>query len=299
MTGSRLNVDKFCDQCRIEANVPQYAGPLAEHSEEFDREVSRGLDRADAAALHELWHRRHTSPCPRCGADSTEQWTDAQGPAIKPPASAENLRALPKLDILDPDFLATADQQTILGALVGAALDHTPADTANAQLVDPVRGGLYIAAQQGFERPFLDFFAWVSADGSACATAAASGTPIMVPNVLRSPLFTEASRQAMRDARSYAVYSIPLLSSSGTLLGVFSCHYRRAGMPSHDVAPLLNLLAQAVAPSLQWHARHNGNGNGNGSRIRAQARRWRAGRRTPASGSQTRRLMTGLGRILT
>jgi hypothetical protein len=299
MTGSRLNIDKFCERCRIEANVPQYAGLLAEHSEELDREVSRGLDRADAAALHELWRLRHTSRCPRCGADSTEQRMDAQGPAIKPLASAENLRGLPKLDILDPDFLATADQQTLLGALVRAALDHTPADTANAQLVDPDRGGLYIAAQQGFERPFLDFFAWVSTDGSACATAAASGTPIMVTNVLRSPLFTDASRQAMRDARSYAVYSIPLLSSSGQLLGVFSCHYRRPGMPSHDVAPLLNFLAQAATRSLQWHPRQSGNGNGNGSRLRAQARRWRAGRRTPASGGQTRRLMTGLGRILT
>ena len=127
------------------------------------------------------------------------------------------------------DFLATADQQTLLDALLDAALNHSPADTANAQLVDPNGRGLYIAAQQGFERPFLDFFEWVSDDGSACAAAATKGAIVMVPNVALSPLYTDASRQAMLDARSCAVQSFPLVSSTGQLLGVFSCHYHKAG----------------------------------------------------------------------
>ena len=260
MPDSSLDDSKFYDQCRCGARIPRYAGPSAQRVEDLDRAGSRQLDRADAPALDEPWQVLLTPRCPRCGA-LAEQWADVHEPSIKPLAEPEDSPRLPKLDILDPDFLATADQQTLLGALLEAALDRSPADAANAQLIDRNRGGLYIAAQQGFERPFLDFFERVTVDGSACAVAATKRTTVMVPNVVRSPLFTDAARQAMLDARSYAVHSIPLLSSTGQLLGVFSCHYHKAGRPSDDVTPLLVALAKAAASSLQWQARQVGDGS--------------------------------------
>jgi GAF domain len=261
MPGSGPNISQFCEECRSAANLPRYAGPLVEYTKELDRAVSLRLDRADAAALDEPWNALHTRRCPRCGADLAQQAMDGDHRSIKHLEEPDGKHRLPRLDLLDPDFLATADQQTLLNALVDAALDHSPADTANVQLVDPDRRGLYIAAQHGFERSFLDFFEWVTDDGSACAAAAAKGTTVTVPDVVRSPLFTDASRQVMLDARSYAVQSFPLISSTRKLLGVFSCHYHTAGRPSDDVAPFLDALAKATTRSLQWQARRAGNGS--------------------------------------
>lgn len=253
MRGSGLNISRLCDQCGSGVIMPRYAGPRVYRAEELYRAVSRQLDRGDGAAFDEIRDALPTARCPRCGADLPQQLMNGELP-IKLQA-----HRFPKLDIFDPDFLATVDQQALLGALLDAALSQSAADTANVQLIDPARHGLYIAAYQGFDRHFLDFFEWVSDDGSACAAAAATGTAVMVPNVLRSPLFTDASKQAMLDARSYAVQSIPLLNSTGQLLGVFSCHYRRVGRPSDDVAPLLESLAKAAAQSLQWQAQRNDN----------------------------------------
>ena len=144
----------------------------------------------------------------------------------------------------------TADQQSVLAALLDAAMQHTPATTANVQLFDHGRRGLYIAAQVGLRRTFLDFFDWVGPDGSACATAAATGKSVTVSNVLLSTLFDDESKQVMLDSRLNAVQSVPLLSSSDVLLGVFSCHYHKPGNPSADVAPMLQAMAEAAAWSL-------------------------------------------------
>lgn len=260
MSDSGRNIQRFCDRCRSEANMPRYAGPPVGRADEFDRELRRELDRADAAALEELWNARLTARCPRCGAHLAEQQMNGQRPSFKPLAESNGYHRFPKLDILDSDFLATADQQRLLGALLDAALNHSPADTVTAQLVEPGRG-LYIAAHHGFERPFLDFFAWVTDEGSACAAAAADETIVMVPDVAHSPLYTDVSRQAMLDARSHAVQSFPLVSSTRQLLGVFSCHYHKAGRPSDDVAPLHHALAKAAAHSLQWQTKQTGNGS--------------------------------------
>ena len=216
-------------------------------------------------------------------------------------AEVDGAHRFPRLDILDPDFLTTADQQTLLAALLDAALRHSPAETANAQLVDPGRSGLYIAAHQGFERPFLDFFEWVGDDGSACAAAANKGMNVLVPDVLRSPLYTDASRHAMLDAGSYAVQSIPLVGSRGQLLGIFSCHFRKAGRPSDDVVPLLNALAKSAARSLQWQAQKNGNGSqatsANG-RSRANGMLDHASGRSPDQPAGLRKIITALHRRL-
>ena len=220
---------------------------------------------------------------------------DGEERSIKPLTELHDSHRVPRLDILDPDFLASADQQTLLAALLEAALNQSSADTANVQLVDSGRNGLYIAVQQGFDRAFLDFFEWVGDDGSACAAAATKGTTVMVPNVLRSPLFTEASRQVMLDARSAAVQSIPLLSSTGELLGVFSCHYHKAGRPCDDVTPLLDALAKATSQSLQWQARKNGNG----SRTATEADHARGNGRMPGhANGQSPDKPTGIRKVV-
>jgi GAF domain-containing protein len=164
----------------------------------------------------------------------------------------------PELGVLDPYFLAVTDQQTLLYALLDAALRHTGADMGNVQLFDPARGGLHIVAQRGFQQPFLDFFAWVGDDRSACGTAAARAQPVTVPDVARSAIFGSGpDREVVLDAHARAVQSFPLVGSGGRLLGVFSTHYHKPGRPRATDSRLLAVLTRAAARALQWNPRLN------------------------------------------
>ena len=172
-----------------------------------------------------------------------------------------DLRRYPGLDVLDPYFLASADRQALLNGICQAALQRSGADMANVQLFDPTDNGLHIAVQYGFERPFLDFFAWVDGKGSACAAAGKQRRAVMVPDVARSALFSASGREVMLDARALAVRSIPLVSPSGRLLGVFSCHYHKAEWPTEGDVGLGSALAKAAARGLWWQAHQADDGH--------------------------------------
>lgn len=259
MPSPGANADRVCNRCGFAEKHPRYAGPAIQSAGELEQAIRRRLDRADGGAFDELWDAGPSPRCLRCGAQLDTQRSEPPAPSARSRHSPYGSARWAGLDLLDQDFLATADQQTVLAALLDATMQHTPATTANAQLFDHERHGLYIAAQVGCRRAFLDFFDWVGLEGSACATVAATGMSVMVSNVVRSRIFNDASKQVMLDARLYAVQSIPLLGSSGDLLGVFSCHYPKTGNPSHDVAPLLHALAEAAAWSLR-KARQEGKG---------------------------------------
>jgi len=92
-----------------------------------------------------------------------------------------------------------------------AALQHTRAGMGNVQLFDPARRGLYIAAQRGFHRPFVDCFAWVSDERSACGAAAARGEPVTVTDVARSRLFGDPERKVVWEAGIRALQAVPLV----------------------------------------------------------------------------------------
>jgi GAF domain-containing protein len=165
----------------------------------------------------------------------------------------------PALEVLDPYFLAIADQQALLRVLLDTALRNTRADMGNVQLFDPASNGLYIAIQHGFHRPFLEFFAWVDDQSSACGAAAVRTRTVTIPDVTRSAIFgTGPGRDVVLDAQARAVQSIPLVGSSGQLLGVFSTHYRCPGGPAATDDRLLAVLARAAARALQWNASPRG-----------------------------------------
>jgi hypothetical protein len=170
------------------------------------------------------------------------------------------LRSYPALGVLDPYFLATTEPETLLEDVLDAALTNSSAEMANVQLFDPGRRRLHLTAHRGFEQPFLDFFEWVDDEGSACAAASAQRAQIIVPDVEHSQLFSGDSREVMLDARVVAVQSAPLVSASGRLFGVISCHYNKPGRPPDEDMKLVSVLARAVVRSLQWQGHQPGNG---------------------------------------
>lgn len=113
-------------------------------------------------------------------------------------------------------------------AAVAEAIGVSGADAGNAQLVDPATGALRIVAQQGFDRPFLDFFEIVHDEESACGTALVAGKPVWVEEVARSPIFAGTpALDAMLEAGSRAVASVPVQAHDGSVIAMISVHRRQ------------------------------------------------------------------------
>jgi GAF domain-containing protein len=121
----------------------------------------------------------------------------------------------------------------LLPQLLERALHLTGAERGNVQLADPDTGGLRIAAQVGFDREFLDYFAIVEDDCSACGRAARLHSQTVVTDTSMDPDFRP--HREIADASGFrAVQSTPLIDRSGMLVGVVSTHYPHPGRPADE-----------------------------------------------------------------
>ncbi len=131
--------------------------------------------------------------------------------------------------------------------VLDAALSVGLADYGNVQLVHPRLGGLELVAQRGFQRPFLEYFRFVSDDHSACGRAFKRQRPVIVGDVTDSPVFADTPRlEVLLDAGVRAVNSLPLIGSDGRLLGMLSVHYRQPNGQGPGRSGDLKALARTV-----------------------------------------------------
>ncbi|HJT19494.1 MAG TPA: GAF domain-containing protein [Nitrospira sp.] len=139
-----------------------------------------------------------------------------------------------------------------LSQIVRTAIAMTGASKGNLQLFDPSSGALRIAAQQGFEEPFLTFFATVDDRASACGTAMERCERIIVEDVTQSEIFAGTPALAvMLEAGARAVQSTPLISSAGNMLGMISTHFSEPHRSSERELRLMDLLARQAADYLE------------------------------------------------
>jgi hypothetical protein len=104
-------------------------------------------------------------------------------------------------------------------------------ERGNVQLADPVSGALKIVAQHGFDAEFLDHFAVVDDDRSACGRAARHAAQLIITDVISDPGF-EPHRDIAAASGFRAVQSTPLVDQAGRVVGVVSTHYPRPYAPS-------------------------------------------------------------------
>src|SRR5215471_9247028 len=112
--------------------------------------------------------------------------------------------------------------------VLAAALALSAAERGNVQIREPT-GELRIAAQRGFAREFLDHFAVVDNDGSACGRAAEKASQTVIVDVNKDPAF-EPHRPIAAASGFRAVVSTPLITDAG-LVGVVSTHFPRPHRP--------------------------------------------------------------------
>ena len=155
---------------------------------------------------------------------------------------AERFAAWTRFDLDEPAvarrlYLAAARLRGIrrLGPLASRALEDVlslaRAERGNVQLADPSSGALRIIAQYGFDEQFLDHFAVVADDGSACGRTARSCAQLVISDVITDPAF-EPHREVAAASGFRAVQSTPLVDKAGRVVGVVSTHYQRPHAPS-------------------------------------------------------------------
>ena len=140
-----------------------------------------------------------------------------------------------------------------LSFILETAIAITCADKGNIQLLDLESETLKIAVQQGFEEPFLRFFANVRSDeAAACGAAMQSCKQIVVEDVEQSEIFSgHESLSVLLDAGVRAVQSTPLVSSGGKILGMVSTHFITQHRLSRRELRFLDLLGRQAADFIE------------------------------------------------
>jgi GAF domain-containing protein len=133
----------------------------------------------------------------------------------------EEATALKRLFTWSSLLWKTRELNEGLAEMLRASIQMMGADKGNVQILDD-RGILTIAAQQGFDQPFLEFFKHISVnEKSACARALRSGRRIIIEDVEADEAFAQF-RQLALAAGFRAVQSTPLIAHDGKPLGVLS-----------------------------------------------------------------------------
>jgi len=140
-----------------------------------------------------------------------------------------------------------------LGALLDEVLEFAltllHAERGNIQLADPATGALRIAAQRGFGPEFMEYFAAVTDDGSACGRAARHHAQVVITDVTTDPGFAPHREIALASGFR-AVQSTPLVNRAGHLVGMLSTHYPRPTTPPRRDLQIVSRFGALAGESL-------------------------------------------------
>lgn len=136
---------------------------------------------------------------------------------------------------------ACSTTQALHASILDRAMSLTGADYGNVQLFDPSTGALGISSHSGFSDEFLEYFAVVDDDHSACGRAASTGAQTVIVDVDNDSGF--APHRKIAAASGFrAVQSTPLANFDGQLVGMVSTHFAQPHRPSDDELEKLALF---------------------------------------------------------
>jgi PAS domain S-box-containing protein len=167
--------------------------------------------------------------------------------------SAADLKAMRRLNEIGTRCAKEGDDVGgCLKEILNVAIEISAADKGHIQLRDQESGQLSFAAQSGFDESFRDFFTSARDGNSAWGMAMESHQRVIVEDITESEIYAgKPSLSMMLQADVRAVQSVPLLSSSGNLLGTISTHFSEPHRPSEQELRLMDLLARQTADYLE------------------------------------------------
>jgi PAS domain S-box-containing protein len=167
--------------------------------------------------------------------------------------SAADLKAMRRLNEIGTRCAKGGDDVAgCLKEILNVAIDICVADKGHIQLRDQNSHELTFAAHSGFDESFRDFFTNARDGNSAWGLAMESLQRVIVEDITESEIFAgKPSLSMMLQSDVRAVQAVPLLSSSGNLLGTISTHFSEPHRPSEQELRLMDLLARQTADYLE------------------------------------------------
>jgi GAF domain-containing protein len=129
-------------------------------------------------------------------------------------------------------LIGSPNEIAILDHVAECIRQHVDARYASAQLFNPALKNLHLVVYREFTKALIDQFDDVPIpSGTVCARAARHRVPILIPDVTTDAEWTPYLSFS-EEAGFHGVLSLPLLSRTGELLGVSSCHFAGLAKPT-------------------------------------------------------------------
>ena len=161
---------------------------------------------------------------------------------------AAELAGMARLQQVSTRLVVTGDTDSLLQEIVEAAIAITAADMGSIQLLKRDTGQFELRASYGFDRAFVSRFCAIESGVGCCGLALKRGQRVIVEDVRSSPILdNDSAREGLLEAGVRAVQSTPVVSRSGTIVGMLSTHYRSPRRPADRDLRVLDLLARQAA----------------------------------------------------
>jgi PAS domain S-box-containing protein len=166
---------------------------------------------------------------------------------------ATELAAMQRLQDVSTLLIEEDNFDTLYEKILDTAATIMRSDMVSMQMLYRERGELGLLAWKGFHPDSAAFWQWVHLDsGSTCGAALSTGQRVVVPDVEACEFMAgTGDLEAYRRSNIRAVQSTPLISRTGTLLGMISTHWREPHRPLERDLRLLDVLARQAADLLE------------------------------------------------
>ena len=221
-------------------------------SEAFPSLARTGQDRRLRRLLEEAetLHRSSAARLRALGREDLARRSEQFAAWVR--SDLDHPRAARRLFAVTSNLRESARLGSLFAKVLEGALALAGADRGNLQILDPVTGSLRIAAQHGFGAEFLDYFAVVDDDRSACGRAATERAQTVIADVNLDARF--APHRDIAAASAFrAVQSTPLIGRTGRLLGVVSTHYPRPYRPPARDLEIMKRYGEMVGQIMTDH----------------------------------------------
>jgi hypothetical protein len=209
-----------------------------------DRRLRRLLEEA------ETLHRRSAARLRAYGREDLARRSEQFAAWVR--SDLDHPRAARRLFAATRNLREVTRPGSLFAKALEGALALAGADRGNLQVLDPATGSLRIAAQYGFGAEFLDYFAVVDDDRSACGKAARDRAQTVIADVNLDEGF--APHRDIAAASAFrAVQSTPLIGRTGRLLGVVSTHYPRPYRPPARDLEIMKRYGEMVGQIMADH----------------------------------------------
>jgi signal transduction histidine kinase/DNA-binding response OmpR family regulator len=169
---------------------------------------------------------------------------------------AREVEAARRLHQVSTRLIQADNIRALFDHILDTGLALLSADCASLQMLAPGRGPggeLRLLGHRGFPAQAVKFWEWVRPTSACvCGMALRTARRVVVGDIEACDFLAGSDDQEMcRRAGIRAVQSTPLLSRSGSILGMFSTHWHRPHEPTQQELQLLDILCRQAADLIE------------------------------------------------